>query len=259
VISLAQVGFAYAPGAPPVLDAVDLEIGGGQLVCLLGPNGAGKTTLLRLVGGLVAPTRGQLRVLGCDPAREPRRRLARRLSYTPQSYRLAFPYRVSEVVLMGRYAHQGGSPFGLEREADLDAAAEAMERCDVLALAGRRFDELSGGEQRRVLLAQAFCQGAQLLLLDEPTASLDPAHALALFAALAAERDRRGATALIVTHDVNLAARTADRVLLLSRGRIAADGAPVDVLRSPATAEAFEVPMHVGTLPGSGAPFAVPG
>jgi iron complex transport system ATP-binding protein len=259
VIALEQVGFAYAPDTPPVLDAIDLEIGGGQLVCLLGPNGAGKTTLLRLVGGLVAPTRGQVRVLGCDPARESRRKLARRLSYTPQSYRLAFPYRVSEVVLMGRYAHQGASPFGLEREADLDAAAEAMERCDVLELAGRRFDELSGGEQRRVLLAQAFCQGAQLLLLDEPTASLDPAHALALFASLAAERDRRGATALIVTHDVNLAARTADRVLLLSRGRIAADGAPVDVLRSPATAEAFEVPMHVGTLPGSGAPFAVPG
>jgi len=259
VIALRQVGFAYAAGAPPVLDGIDLEIGAGQLVCLLGPNGAGKTTLLRLVGGLVAPMRGELRVLGCDPAREPRRRLARRLSYTPQSYRLAFPYRVGEVVLMGRYAHQGASPFGLESEADLAAAADAMERCDVLELAGRRFDELSGGEQRRVLLAQAFCQGAQLLLLDEPTASLDPAHALALFAALAAERDRRGATALIVTHDVNLAARTADRVLLLSRGRIAADGPPVDVLRSPATAEAFEVPMHVGTLPGSGAPFAVPG
>ena len=259
MIALSQVGFAYGPGAPPVLDAVDLAIGGGQLVCLVGPNGAGKTTLLRLCGGLIAPTSGQLRVLGVDPVREPRRRLARRLSYTPQSYRLVFPYRVAEVVLMGRYAHRGASLFGLEREDDLAAAADAMERCDVLGLAARRFDELSGGEQRRVLLAQAFCQGAELLLLDEPTASLDPAHALSLFAALARDRDRRGATALIVTHDLNLAARTADRLLLLSGGRIAADGAPVEVLRSPATAEAFAVAMHVGTLPGSGAPFAVPG
>jgi iron complex transport system ATP-binding protein len=257
VIALDQVGFAYGPGAP-VLDGIDLAIGGGELVCLVGPNGAGKTTLLRLCGGLVAPSRGQLRVLGCDPAREPRRRLARRLSYTPQNYRLAFPYRVSEVVLMGRYAHRG-SPFGLERKADLTAAEDAMERCDVRGLAGRRFDELSGGEQRRVLLAQAFCQGAELLLLDEPTASLDPAHALALFAALAGERDRRGATALVVTHDLNLAARTADRLVLLDGGRVAADGPPVEVLRSPATAEAFAVAMHVGTLPGSGAPFAVPG
>jgi len=259
VIAFGQVGFSYRAGAPPVLDAIDLEVGGGQLVCVVGPNGAGKTTLLRLCGGLIAPTRGQVRVLGCDPAREPRRRLARRLSYTPQSYRLAFPYRVSEVVLMGRYAHRGASPFGLERDDDIAAAVAAMERCDVLDLADRRFDELSGGEQRRALLAQAFCQGAELLLLDEPTASLDPAHGMALFAALAAERDRRGATALVVTHDLNLAARTADRLLLLAGGRVAADGAPVEVLRSPAAAEAFAVPMHVGTLPGSGAPFAVPG
>jgi iron complex transport system ATP-binding protein len=247
VIALGQVGFSYAPEAPPVLDAIDLDIGAGQLVCLVGPNGAGKTTLLRLCGGLIAPTRGQLRVLGCDPAREPRRSLARRLSYTPQLYRLVFPYRVSEVVLMGRYAHRGASPFALESDDDLAAAAAAMERCDVLDLAGRRFDELSGGEQRRVLLAQAFCQGAELLLLDEPTASLDPAHALALF------------TALVVTHDLNLAARMSDRLILLAAGRIAADGPPVDVLRSPATAEAFAVEMHVGALPGSGAPFAVPG
>ena len=259
MIALRQVGFAFAPGAPAVLDGIDLDIGGGELVCVVGPNGAGKTTLLRLCAGLIRPGRGELRVLGVDPSREPRRRMARRLSYTPQGYRLVFPYRVSEVVLMGRYAHRGASPLGLEREEDLAAAAEAMERCDVLGLAARRFDELSGGEQRRVLLAQAFCQGAQLLLLDEPTASLDPSHALALFASLAAERDRRGATAVIVTHDLNLAARTADRLLLLSGGRIAADGAPVEVLRAPATAEAFAVAMHVGTLPGSGAPFAVPG
>jgi iron complex transport system ATP-binding protein len=253
MIEARQLGFAF--GAAPVLDGVDLAIAGGRITCLIGPNGAGKTTLLRLIAGLLAPGRGALRVLGVDPAREPRRRLARRLSFLPQSYRLVFPYRVGEVVLMGRYPH---APLGLERADDVAAARAAMERCDVAALADRRFDELSGGEQRRVLLAQAFCQGAELILLDEPTASLDPAHALALFAALAAERDRRGATALVVTHDLNLAARAADRVVLLHRGRVVADGAPLDVLASPAAAAAFAVPMHVGRLPG-GAPFAVPG
>ena len=253
MIELREVGFEF-PGAP-VLEGIDLSIAAGRITCLVGPNGAGKTTLLRLVAGLLAPARGSVRVLEVDPAREPRRRLARRLSYLPQGYRLVFPYRVGEVVLMGRYAH---SPFGLESEEDVAAAREAMARCDVLPLADRRFDALSGGEQRRVLLAQAFCQGAELILLDEPTASLDPAHALALFAALAAERDRRGATSLVVTHDLNLAARAADRLVLLHRGRVVADGPPVEVLTSPAATRAFALPLHVGALPG-GAPFAVPG
>jgi iron complex transport system ATP-binding protein len=257
VIALAKVGFRYRPDAPPVLEAIDLEVGAGELVCVVGPNGAGKTTLLRIIGGLLAPTAGVARVLGIDPAREPRRRLARRLSYLPQSYRLAFPYRVGEVVLMGRYAH-GGSFLGLEDDGDLAAARAAMERCDVLGLADRRFDQLSGGEQRRVLLAQAFAQGAELVLLDEPTASLDPAHALAVMTALSAERDRRRATAVVVTHDVNLAARAADRVVLVAGGAITADGAPAEVLASAAAAAAFALPMHVGLLP-SGAPFAVPG
>jgi iron complex transport system ATP-binding protein len=257
VIELAQVGFAYSAGAP-VLDRIDLSISAGELTCIVGGNGAGKTTLLRLIGGLLAPSRGEVRVFGLDPARAPRRQLARRLSYLPQSYRLAFPYRVSEVVLMGRYAHQRGSLLGLERAEDIDAARAAMERCDVAELAGRRFDELSGGEQRRALLAQAFCQEAELILLDEPTASLDPAHALAVFRALAAERHRRGATSVAVTHDLNLAARAADRLVLLHRGRVAADGPPVEVLRSPAAVDAFAIALHVGTLPG-GTPFAVPG
>jgi len=256
VIELSGVGFTYG-GGRAVLDAVDLAIAPGQITCVVGANGAGKTTLLRLVAGLLAPTRGHLRVLGLDPARTARRRLARRLCYLPQSYRLVFPYRVSEVVLMGRYAHRGASPLGLESEADLAAAAAAMERCDVAGLADRRFDELSGGEQRRALLAQAFCQEVELILLDEPTASLDPAHALSVFDALAAERDRRGATAVVVTHDLNLAARAADRLLLIDRGGVAGDGPPVDVLRSQAAADAFSVAMHVGHLPG-GAPFAVP-
>ena len=257
VIALEKVGYRYRTDAPAVLEGIDLEVREGLILCAVGPNGAGKTTLLRLIGGLIAPGSGTVKVLGVDPAREPRRRLARRLCYLPQSYRLAFPYRVGEVVMMGRYAH-GGSFFGIEDEEDVAAARAAMERCDVLALADRRFDQLSGGEQRRVLLAQAFAQGAQLVLLDEPTASLDPAHALAVMDALRAERDRRGATAVVVTHDLNLAARSADRVIVVDRGAITADGAPADVLRSDAATAAFALSMHVGTLPG-GAPFAVPG
>jgi iron complex transport system ATP-binding protein len=256
VIELAGVAFSY-PGHR-VLEDVSLSVGAGELVCVVGANGAGKTTLLKLIGGLLAPESGTVRCFDRDPATAPRRQLARRLSYLPQVYRLAFAFTVGEVVLMGRYAHSGPGLLGLERPEDLDAATEAMERCDVAHLAGRRFDEISGGEQRRALLAQAFCQEAELVLLDEPTASLDPAHAIAVFEALHGLTRRREASALAVTHDLNLAARFADRLLLIDGNTLAADGAPTEVLESEATTRAFRVAMHVGSLPDSDTPFVVP-
>jgi iron complex transport system ATP-binding protein len=255
VIALAGVGFSY--GARAVLQEIDFSLERGELVGLVGANGAGKTTLLRLAAGLLAPSAGSIRCFGADPAAQRRSQLARRLCYLPQEYRLAFPFRVAEVVLMGRYPHRPAGLLGLESEEDARLAEAAMERCDVRALADRPFDELSGGERRRALLAQAFCQGAEALLLDEPTASLDPAHAIALFTALRAEVRARAA-ALVATHDVNLAARFADRILLLDGGRVAALGAPRDVLASEAAATAFRVRFHVGTLPDGDVPFVVP-
>jgi len=256
MLAFERVGFAYRD--EPVLTDVDLEIGPGELPCILGKNGAGKSTLLRLCAGLVAPTAGHVRCFGTDPAIADRARLARNVSFLPQSYRLAFPFTVAEVVLMGRYAHSRRGLLALESAADLKAARDAMERCDVARLERRRFDELSGGEQRRVLLAQAFCQSARLILLDEPTASLDPAHAIAVFEALARETSERGATAVVVTHDLNLAARFATRIILIDQSRVAADGDTEAVLTSPETERAFSIPMHVGTFPQSGARFVVP-
>jgi iron complex transport system ATP-binding protein len=253
VLELDAVGFSY--GARDVLADLSLAVGRGELVCVVGPNGAGKSTLLRLVAGLMAPSRGAVRAFGRDPARVPRRELARRLALLPQSYRLAFPFRAGEVVMLGRTAH--ADRWAVDSAADRDAVAAAMTRCDVAGLADRRFDELSGGEQRRVLLAQALAQQAELILLDEPTAALDPAHAIALFETLGAER-ATGRSALVVSHDLNLTARFADRVLLLDGGRPVALGSPVEVLASPAAARAFGVALHVGTLPGTTVPFAVP-
>jgi iron complex transport system ATP-binding protein len=241
-------------GAREVLRGVSATIGGGELVAIVGPNGAGKTTLLRAFAGLLAPDAGQIRVLDLDPARTPRRTLARRLAYLPQRYELAFPFTVGEVVLMGRYARTGR--FRLESDADLAAARAAMARCDVADLEDRRFDAISGGEQRRALLAQAFCQEAEILLLDGPTAALDPAHARALWTALAGERSR-GAAAVVVTHDLNAAVRWADRAIVLDHGAVIADGAPAAVLVSAEVARAFAIEIHVGALP-SGERFAVP-
>ncbi len=256
MIRLDGVGFSY--GAHCVLDGVSATIERGELVCLVGVNGAGKSTLLQLIAGLLRPGAGRVRCAGLDPAAAPRRQVARHIALVPQSYQLAFPFTVGEVVLMGRYAHAPRGLLGLERPADVNAADRAMRRCDVRELADRRFDAISGGERRRALLAQAFCQETELILLDEPTSSLDPAHAITFFEALRAQTHQQGATALVVTHDLNLAARFADRVLVLDGERLAADGTPAEVLASPAAAAAFGVTLHVGTLPGSGARFVVP-
>jgi iron complex transport system ATP-binding protein len=245
---------AVALGARDVVQGVSAEVGQGQLVVIVGPNGAGKTTLLRAIAGLLAPRTGAIRVLGLDPRRAPRRAIARELAYLPQHYELAFPFAVEEVVLLGRYARQRG--LGLAGDDDLAAARQAMAACDVSHLAARRFDELSGGEARRVIVAQALCQGARCLLLDEPTAGLDPAHARAIFAMLRAQCDA-GATALVVTHDLDLALRHGGAMWLVAGGRLAARGSPQDVLAAGETRAAFGLALHVGTLP-SGARFAVP-
>ncbi|HEX3761439.1 MAG TPA: ABC transporter ATP-binding protein [Kofleriaceae bacterium] len=252
--SLELQGVSIALGGRDVVRDVSAEVVSGELVVVVGPNGAGKTTLLRAIGGLVAPRTGTIRVAGRDPLRAPRREIARDLAYLPQHYELAFPFAVEEVVLLGRHARQHG--LGLAGAADLAAAHQAMAACDVAHLAARRFDELSGGEARRVIVAQALCQGARCLLLDEPTAGLDPAHARAIFALIRAQCDA-GAAAIAVTHDLDLALRHGGQMWLVADGRIAARGAPADVLADPATAAAFDVAIHVGTLP-SGVRFAVP-
>jgi iron complex transport system ATP-binding protein len=252
-LQLSEVEVAL--GGRSVLHGVTAEVGAGELVVIVGPNGAGKSTLVRTLAGLVTPTRGAVRAFGHDPARADRRLVARELAYLPQQYELAFPFVVEEVVLLGRYARQHG--LGLASDADLAAARDALRACDVEALAHRRFDELSGGEARRVILAQALCQGARCLLLDEPTTGLDPAHARRVFELLRAQCDA-GAAAVVVTHDLDLALRHGGLMWLVAGGGIAARGAPAEVLASPKTREAFALAIHVGTLP-DGTPFAVPG
>ncbi len=251
---LELVDVSVALGRRDVLRDVSVSVEPGELVVVVGPNGAGKSTLLRALAGLVPARTGTARVMSRDPARTPRREIARELAYLPQQYDLAFPFAVEEVVLLGRYAHQRG--LGLASAADLEAARAAMAACDVADLAARRFDELSGGEARRVIVAQALCQGARCLLLDEPTAGLDPRHARALFEVVRAQCDA-GSAAVIVTHDLDLALRHGGAMWLVAGGRLTARGAPADVLGAAATREAFGLAIHVGALP-DGTRFAVP-
>ena len=252
--TLRGVGFSYRQH--PIVSNVDLVIGRGELVCVIGANGSGKTTLLKLMAGLLRATAGEIRCLGMDPARVSRAQLARQLSFVPQSYRMSFPFRVMEVVLMGRYGHHRG--MGLDDSTDIANAQSAMRRCDVAHLSDRRFNEISGGEQRRVLLAQAFCQATKILLLDEPTASLDPVHSISIFDTLRQRCQQFNTTVVVATHDMNLAARFSQRILLVDSQGIAADGTVDEVLRDPVTKTAFRVPMHLGILPDSNIPFVVP-
>lgn len=222
-------------GGRRVLDAVSLSVASGEVVALLGPNGAGKTTLLRAALGIVALQAGEARLGGEAAATLTARQRALRAAYLPQRPQSIWPVSVEALVALGRYAH-GVAPdrLGARDQAAVDAAIEA---CGLLALRGRRMDEVSGGEKARAHLARALAQQAPLLVLDEPTAGLDPAQSLGA-AEIIRRQVERGA-ALLSTHDITLAADVAHRVILMQGGRIVADGAPAEALKPETLAAAY--------------------
>lgn len=229
-------GARVALGGRNVLRGLSLEVAPGEIVALLGPNGAGKTTLLRAGLGLVPLTAGEA-TLGAGASRGlSARARALRAAYLPQRPQSIWPINVEALVALGRYAH-GAAPDRLGAR-DQAAVDEAIEACGLSALRGRRMDEISGGEKARAHLARALAQKAPLLLLDEPTAGLDPAQALAVADILRA-RAGRGIGIVFSTHDVSLAAVTAHRVLLLRDGGVIADGAPQAALTPEALEAAY--------------------
>jgi iron complex transport system ATP-binding protein len=243
------------PGArAPSLDGVGMSLAPGELVAVVGPNGCGKTTLLRALLGLVPLERGEARVLDRPVAEWPRRELAQVIGVVSQREEPAFPLRVEDVVMLGRYARLG--PLGAPSAEDREAVRAALEQCDAWDLRDRSTDALSGGEWQRVRVARALAQAPRALVLDEPTASLDVRHEMELFELVAA-LVHGGLGALVVTHQLNLAARYAKRLLLLGGGRLVAAGAPRDVLRRAALEEVFRWPVAV-TAWRDGAPQVVP-
>ena len=234
-------------GGAVLLRGVTLDVMRGTFVAVVGPNGAGKSTLLRVAAGEVRPDEGRV-LLGDEPlAAIPPGVLARRRAVLPQESVLNFPFTVFEVALLGRTAHRA------TRAADADAALCALRAADVADLAERRFPTLSGGEKQRVHLARALAQldgpDAALLLLDEPTASLDLAHQHRVLAGARrlarGEGDRPPLAVVAVLHDLNLAAQYADRIAVLKRGELLAEGLPADVLRPDIVQAAFDVRVLV--------------
>ncbi len=246
ILDVRDVTFRYPSVARDALRAVSLGVSAGELVALLGPNGSGKTTLVRVALGLQTPLAGSALIQGRAAAQWSRRDLARVVGVVTQREDNLFPQRVRETVLLGRYPRLGA--FGLERAEDRAAVDRALARCDVAGLADRWLWTLSGGEYQRVRIARALAQEPRLLVLDEPTASLDLRHEMELFELVRRLVDEQGLAALLVTHDVNLASRFADRLLLLADGTAVASGHPAEVLRREQAESVFGWPLAVSSF-----------
>ena len=231
MLQAADVSFAYRERRATVLDAVSMTVARGELVGLLGPNGSGKTTLLRLLAGMLVPQSGRILLDQAPLASYTRRALAQRIAVVPQETHSTFDFSVVDIVLMGRYPHL--APFEIEGERDLAIARDALAATGTADLERRPFATLSGGEKQRVVIASALAQASDILLLDEPTASLDLGYQFEIGALLRRLNAERGTTMIVSTHDLNLAASLCQRVVLLKHGRVLAAGPTADVLTAP--------------------------
>ena len=238
-------------GGNSILKSVTFEARPGEVAGLIGPNGAGKSTLLRVLAGLLRPNSGEVH-LEDVPLRDLNSgQRARRIAFMPQ-HDATHPFTAVETVLMGRYAHLGR--FELEGRRDREIALEVMARTDTAQFEDRQLDRLSGGERQRVILARALAQQAGVILLDEPSASLDLRHRLSIMETLREEVATRKVAVVVALHDVSLASRYCDRLTLLCDGRITAEGSPVEVLTTENLRAAFEVETDVQIDPTTGFP-----
>ena len=243
MIEARGVSFTYPRGERTILRDVSLLLQPGAIVGLLGPNGCGKTTLLRLLSGMLKAQSGDVLIDGRPVAALTRRHIARRIAVVPQETHATFEFTVIDVVLMGRYPHLG--PFELEGPADLDIARQALEATGTRHLESRPFASLSGGEKQRVVIAGALAQTADVMLLDEPTASLDLAYQLEVAALLRNLNRTRGTTMVVCTHDLNMAASLCDEVVLLRDGAVLAHGPTADTITVDSIAATFGVAADV--------------
>ena len=241
MLRVENLSVAYAERQ--VLKDVSLDVQNGEVLALIGPNGAGKSTLMRAVSGVIPLQGGRLRTDGLDLAALPPLQRARHLAVVPQAAALPPAFTVWETVLMGRTPYLNF--LGQVSRQDEEISRNALARVDALGLAERRIGELSGGEQQRVLLARALAQSTPILLLDEPTAHLDLQYQVSLLELVRGLAQRDDTAVLIAMHDLNLAARYADRLALLSEGSIKAMGTPRQVLRPDLISKVYHLPVQV--------------
>ena len=252
-LEVRQVYFSYLNGL--VLHNISLSVKAGEMVGLLGPNGSGKTTLIKLASGILKPTQGEIRLDGSSLSQLRRRFIARHIAVVPQQFYIPFAFTASEIVMLGRI------PFlkllADENETDRQLVDNALELVGIKELAQRHFDELSGGERQKVILAMALAQQPKLLLLDEPTVHLDIAHQIEILELVRGLNMEQGLTVIAAMHDLNLAALYFDRLILLKEGKVWADGAPSEVLTEAKIGEVFSASVRVEPHPLTGVPHIV--
>ena len=245
-----------AMGGRTILDRVSIAVSGREHLAVIGPNGAGKTTLLRCLMRIIPATSGEIRVLGNLLGDYSQRELARVVSYVPQSDGRALSFSVYDFVAMGRFPHV--DRFARMARADRDAVREALELTGTSSLSERVLATLSGGERQCVLIAAALAQGAQILLLDEPTTFLDPGHQARIHALVDRLRRDLGMTVIAATHDVNSAASWCDRVLALKDGAVAFVGTSAELMRDDVLETIYDRRFAFVEHPEDGARFIAP-
>lgn len=255
-ISVADLSHTY--GSNQVLFHTSFEVPQGSFFTIIGPNGSGKSTLMKILAGVLRTKTGEITISGKNIKEFSRKSLSRSVAFVPQAVSEEFPFRVEELVLLGRAPHQGF--LGMNQAGDTELARRAMEFTGVAHLSERRLDQISGGERQRVLIARAICQQTSLMLLDEPASALDLAHQVKLMDLLDRLRKETGMGIVMVSHDINLAAMYADTMLILSRGRVIRCGPPGDILDAETLENLFNCPFLVDTNPLGGSPriFPVP-
>ncbi len=244
-IQAKQITCAYS--GRPVFEDLSFAVRPNEIFIIIGPNGSGKSTLIRALAGLLPLSSGSIIFNDCPLKQYTHKALARQIAYVSQSVPEDSPFTVQEMVLMGRSPYLG--VLGVEGEADLAIAGQAIEDAGLTHLANRPVSRLSGGERQRAQIARAICQQPKLILLDEPTAALDLAHQIRTMELLATLQAERGTTVVVVSHDINLAAMYADRLLLLVNGKVAACGKPNAVVDSQVLSRSYGCPVQVDTSP----------
>lgn len=247
---------SFAVGGQAILHRVSFTVRRGEYVVIVGPNGAGKSTLLRCLVRIHRGIRGTIEVHGRPLTEYSQRRLARRIGYVPQAGGEAFPYTVEQFVTMGRYPYL--APFGSLSAEDRRAVREAMQQTETVGFADRRLDTLSGGERQQVYIAAALAQGADILMLDEPTTFLDYRHRADVARLLREANRRQAVTVVAVTHDLNHAALEADRVVALREGEVIFEGPPKEIMQPHVLEGIYATRLMLLDHPTAGVPIVVP-
>ena len=247
---------SYAYGKTKTLKNLSFSVPKADFFIIIGPNGSGKTTLMKIMAGILKPDKGQVEILNRQMADFSRKTLARTIAFVPQTIPVDFPFTVTEVVLMGRAPYLG--MLGIEHATDLSITKEALAFTGLEHLSHRKLDQLSGGEQQRVFIARAICQEPEIILLDEPTASLDLAHQVRLMDLMEKLKNEKGITVVMVSHDVNLAAMYGEHLLLHNHGEIVCLGLPEEVLTFQTLERAYGCTLLVDNSPLGNIPRVTP-